>query len=148
MLKCRAFFVIITWLVLVVLVIIHVVGIKDETEKDVFFQISEAPCAKFEYINELEHPLYITSEIKTLSMMFESLVLVKGDIVKYDEKWIYRIVFNCKELIANSSEIVVLVGENNMWINDVVYTTPEPIEFDTIVRVIRSKYDFFSDEKV
>lgn len=125
------------------LVIYMSIFYHSDTEENFFAQIQESPCAKFEYCNDLPHPIYITSEIFMLSSIFPSLVLEESN---YNvEPWVYKITFNCGELISNSKEIVVLVGEKCMSINGEIYSTPEEIPFKSVVDLFKSKYAYFSD---
>ncbi len=113
-------------------------------EQDVspFSKIGEACNAKFEFCKSDDCIIYITSEIKTLSNTFLSLVLETSDIPV--SEWIYRITFNCAELTKNDQEIVVLIGDKAMSINGVSYSTPKNVPFESVVDLFASKYKYFS----
>lgn len=118
-------------------------GHQAKEEKSPIIRIGESPCAKFEYSGSKDGTLFITSEIKTLSNTFLSIDLEKSDRTVSD--WIYRITFNCRELVIGGQEIVVLIGPNTMSINGETYCTPENVPFKGIVELFDSKYKFFAD---
>lgn len=109
--------------------------------------IQNSACAKFECNNsaQKENPLFITSEIRTISMTFSSLDLVESDIEI--SEWNYRITFNCSELFLGSKEqeIVVEVGGSALSINGKSYTTPEGVPFSKVLELIASKYTYFKN---
>lgn len=107
-------------------------------------RIGEVACAKFEYSDSKDNGILITSEIKTLSNIFLSLDLVESD--KTVSDWIYRITFNCKELMTDGQEIVVLIGDDAMSINGETYCTREGVSFEKVIEIFASKYKYFVSE--
>lgn len=118
---------------------------ENQPEQDVSLigKIAEAPCAKFERCPPNDKCIFITSEIKTLSNAFLSLNIVNSE--KNVSDWIYRITFNCKELVIDGQEIVVLIGTDAMSINGESYCTPEGVPFESVVELFDSKYKYFAD---
>lgn len=112
-------------------------------EASLIDKIAEAPCAKFESCDPNDKCLFITSEIKTLSDAFSSLNIVDSE--KSVSDWIYRITFNCNELVVDGEEIVVLIGTDAMSINGESYCTPEGVPFESVVELFESKYNYFAD---
>ncbi len=105
-----------------------------------FEEILWAPCAKFES-RDVEDGIYITSEIRTISVSFASLDLIKCD--KPIDQWLYRITFNCNEINPNGQEIVVIVGSESLSIDGELYTTPDGVPFKSVVEFFTEKYNYF-----
>ena len=78
-----------------------------------------------------------------MSNAFLSLNIVNSE--KNVSDWIYRITFNCKELVIDGQEIVVLIGTDAMSINGESYCTPEGVPFESVVELFDSKYKYFAD---
>lgn len=116
---------------------------QPKPEVSLIDEIAEAPCAKFESCDPNDKCLFITSEIKTLSNDFSSLNIVNSD--KPVSDWIYRITFNCKELVIDGQEIVILIGTDAMSINGECYCTPEGVPFESVVELFDSKYKYFAE---
>ena len=114
-------------------------------DQRIFDEIYDSPCAKFEYVDEKEQVIFITSEIKTLSGAFKSLVLIQSNKKQDSEGWIYRITFNCHEKMINADEIVVLIGTDGMSVNGKNYCTPETVPFAKVMDVFESKYRYFKN---
>jgi|GEM_PF-6694821 len=115
-------------------------GQQEEKDEDMISKIFDSPAAKFEYAGS-DEVIYITSDIKTLSNTFASLDVIESK--QPVSEWIYRITFNCKELVTNGEEIVVLIGSESLSINGENYSTPEGVPFENVVELFASKYNYF-----
>ncbi len=129
-------------LVLMVIVLIASIlwirKINAPEETNVFDEIYRAGAVKFEYVDAPDDIIYISSYVSILSYSVCSL-----DLVRCDEpvgEWIYRITFNCKELVINVHEIELIVGNNAVSINGESYTTREGVPYEGLIDIFAAKY--------
>ena len=113
---------------------------NDEPLPSSIIEILDSNSAKLEYFRS-DKPIFITSEIRSISQTFGSLDLVQSEVAV--GTWIYKITFNPSEIVIGGNEIVVLVGSKSMSINDMIYSTPPEVPFDKVVDIFQSKYEYF-----
>ncbi|MCF0151202.1 MAG: hypothetical protein HUJ80_07315 [Firmicutes bacterium] len=123
--------------------VIRIQHFNEDKDINVFDEIQASPCAKFECNDNSNETIYITSEILSISASVSSLCIVDGGMPI--DQWLYRITFNCNEIYLNAKEIVLVVGPNSMSINGVLYTTPDEVPFENIIRFFDAKYKHFSE---
>ena len=117
---------------------------EQQTER---IQISNAPAAKFEYVDEADIGYkLITSEIALLDS-FDTLSLVPAD-SNFTGEWIYRITFYPKEVCPNDTEIIVLFGEESVSIDGQNYSPENGVAYSTILSWAANKYEAFDYELV
>ena len=129
-----------------ILLFAMLIGCNPKEEKTRRPNVGDSYCAKFEYADE-ENGGYkiVTSEIKTLSLFFDNIILVETD-ETFSEDWIYRITFNWNKIAVDSTEIVILIRANTMSIDSINYTTEDGVSFSRVVDVVTSKYVKFDYE--
>lgn len=108
-------------------------------ERSTINRIAESPCARFENCRTGES-IIITSEISILSQTFDSLILNEADEEVGEE--LYRIIFNCKEIMPNSEEILVIVGKNAISIDGVTYVGNSQ---QALVDIFVGKWKYFNE---
>lgn len=115
---------------------------------DVFERIWHSPCVKFErFSNDGTHyePMISNSGTLTLGDFFNSLLITEGDSAIGDV--LYKITFNCREVMPNGEEIIILVGEHALSIDGVIYVAESELMYKDIKSVIRSKWNYFDEQR-
>jgi len=117
---------------------------KDVPQYDVFERIWHSPCIKFEKFSDdgtQYEPIIITSETLNLRNFFCSLRIVEGDTPIGDV--LYKITFNCKEIMLNDEEIIILVGKQALSIDGVIYVPENGVLYKDIKDAIHGKWKYF-----
>lgn len=121
---------------------------KDVPQYDVFERIRLSPCVKFEKISDVGthyEPMISNSGTLTLGDFFNSLLITEGDSAIGDV--LYKITFNCREVMPNGEEIIILVGEHALSIDGVIYVAESELMYKDIKSVIRSKWKYFDEQR-
>ena len=129
-----------------ILLLTMLIGCHPKEEKSERPNVGDSYCAKFEYVDE-ENGGYkiITSEIKTLSLFFDNIILIETD-EAFSDEWIYRITFDWNKVVVNATEIVILIRADSMSIDSINYTTEEGVDFSQVVDAVTGKYKAFDYE--
>lgn len=121
---------------------------KDVPQYDVFERIWHSPCIKFEKFSDdgtQYEPIIITSETLNLRDFFCSLRIVEGDTPIGDV--LYKITFNCKEIMLNDEEIIILVGKQALSIDGVIYVPEDGVVYKGIKDAIHGKWKYFDKQR-
>ena len=117
---------------------------EQETERT---QISSAPAAKFEYVDEADTGYkLITSEIDLLDS-FDTLALVPTD-SDFSGDWIYQITFYPKETNPNDTEVIIMFGQGSVCIDGKNYIPEKDVNYSTILSWAADKYEAFDYELI
>ena len=110
-------------------------------------QISNAPAAKFEYIDEADTGYkLITSEVDLLDS-FDTLALAPTD-SDFSGDWIYRITFYPKETNPDDTEVIIMFGQASVCIDGKNYIPEKDVDYSTILSWAADKYEAFDYELV
>lgn len=110
--------------------------------KTLFDMIKASPAARMELPDGSS--VYVDSEIDSLRS-FADLDLSAAPMEPADNEddWLYRIVFNPSEKVANADEIVVSIHEKYVQIDIEYYLPPQGVEFESVLQWAESKFDYF-----
>lgn len=104
-----------------------------------------AAAAKLEYVGESKGGYkMITSEIDAMDSFSDLCMMPTSD--EFTGDWIYKFVFNPKEIVIGGKEIVVLFGENNASVDGVTYIPEEGVSYSSILEWVAIKYNQFDYE--
>lgn len=115
---------------------------------DVFERIRLSPCVKFEKISDVGthyEPMISNSGTLTLGDFFSSLLITEGDSAIGDV--LYKITFNCREVMPNGEEIIILVGKQALSIDGVIYVPEDGVVYKGIKDAIHGKWKYFDKQR-
>ena len=121
---------------------------KEAPHYTVFEKISFSRCVKFERFSNdgtQYEPMISNSGTLTLGDFFCSLLITEGDSAIGNV--LYKITFNCREVMPNGEEIIILVGEHALSIDGVIYVAESELMYKDIKNVIRSKWKYFDKQR-
>ena len=119
-----------------------ITGCTKNNDKTVLDIIKASPAAAMEMPDGSS--VYVDSEIDSIRS-FADLDLMAAPLEPADSEidWLYRIVFNPNDKVANADEIIVSFHEKYVQIDSEYYLTPEEVEFESILQWAESKFGYF-----
>lgn len=117
-------------------------GCSKNNDKTVLDRIKASPAAILELPDGTS--VFVDSEIDSIRS-FADLDLTEAPLEPADneEDWLYRIVFNPHDKVANADEIIVSFHEKYVQIDSEYFLTPEDVAFESILQWTESKFDYF-----
>ena len=119
-----------------------ITGCTKNNDKTVLDMIKASPAATMELPDGSS--VYVDSEIDSIRFFADlDLMAVPLEPAGSESDWLYRIVFNPNDKVANVEEIIVSFHEKYVQIDSEYYLTPEDVEFESILQWAESKFDYF-----
>ena len=115
-----------------------------EKEQSVFDKMQECSVALMESSNGVKVYVWNTMELASLSSFeIENTPLEPAD--KEDE-WLYRIIYNPKDIVSNVDEIVVSFHRDYIQIGSEYYLPKQGVKFSDILEWAESKFEYLIKE--
>ena len=114
-----------------------------QKEKSVFDKILESPVAKIELPDGSNLNVWETSNLSSLARFELEETNLKP--TNQESDWLYRIIYNPKDIVKDGEEIVVSFHENYVQIGSKFYLSKQGVDYGDILEWAEQKFTYLFD---